>query len=145
MARFSTGVRTSAGSTTLPIVSLYSGGATSSPRLREVGISNTTATALVVKLIRLTTAGTQGAGLVETPHDGISAALGTGFTTHTVAPTLGADLGYTFSLGAAVGAGIIWTFGDVGLVVPAGTANGIGVIIATGTGQVCDTYLVWDE
>lgn len=145
MARFTTGVLTGAGSTTLPIVSLYSGGATSSPRLREVGVFNTTVTGLAIKLVRLTTAGTQGAGLVEAPHDGISAALGTAFTTHTVAPTLGSDLGYRATLGAAVGAGIIWTFGDVGLVIPAATTNGIGVIVENGTGQICQTYLVWDE
>jgi len=28
---------------------------------------------------------------------------------------------------------------------PVGVANGIGVLIGTGTGQVLDAYIVWDE
>lgn len=145
MPRFSTGGRTGAGSTTLPIISLYSGGTTSRPSIREIGVSNTTAVAVAIKLTRMSSAGTQGAGLTETPHDGVSAALATGFNTHTVAPTLSGDLGYNFTLGAAAGAGIVWTFGDTGLIIPAGTGNGIGVLVATGTGQICDAYIVWDD
>jgi hypothetical protein len=145
MARFSTGVLTGAGSATLPLISLYAAAAASG-RLREIGLTNTTATAVAVALKRLTTAGTQGAGLVEGKHDADSGpALCTAFTTHTVAPTLGDDLGYRASLGAAVGSGVIWTFGDSGLRIPVGTANGIGVIIENGTGQALQAYMVWDE
>jgi hypothetical protein len=145
MARYSAGVLTGAGSTTLPIVSLYSAAAVGA-KIREIGVFNTTATAVALKLVRLTTAGTQGAGLVEAKHDADSAAASaTAVTTHTVAPTLGDDLGYRASLGAAVGAGVIWTFGDSGLRVPVGTANGIGVIVENGTGQACQAYVVWDE
>jgi hypothetical protein len=145
--RFSAGARTAAGSTTLPIISLYSGGANNSPKIREIGISNTTTTAVALKLIRLTTAGTQGAGLTETAHSAVSAAaVATAFNTHSVAPTLGGDLGYNVTIGAAAGSGPIWTFGDDdGLEIPAGTGNGIGVLVATGTGQICDAYLVWTE
>jgi len=146
MARFSTGGRTGAGSTTLPIISLYSGGANNLPKIREIGVTNTTTTAVAIKLIRLTTTGTQGTGLTETGHDGSGAsAVAAGFNTHSGAPTLGGDLGYNATLGAAAGAGVIWTFGDTGLVVPAGTTQGVGVLVATGTGQVCDAYIVWDE
>jgi hypothetical protein len=144
MARFSTGVRTGAGSTTLPILSLYST-ATIGAKLREVGIFNTTATAVELYLCRLTTAGTQGAGIVETGHDPDNPPACTAFTTHTGNPTLGGDLGYRGVLGAAIGSGIIWTFGDSGIRIPVGTGNGIGVLVATGTGQVCQAYLVWDE
>src|SRR3990172_6804319 len=130
MARYSAGVRTAAGSTTLPLISLYS----------------PAATAVAVALFRLTSAGTQGAGLTEAKHSPISAAAScTAFTTHTVLPTLGDDLGYRAAVGAAVGAGVIWTFGDTGLEMPVGVANGIGVLVATGTGQVLDAYIVWDE
>jgi len=53
-------------------------------------------------------------------------------------------------LGAAVGSGVIWTFGDDGLAITAAdavesTANGIGPVVATGTGQICQCYMVWDE
>jgi hypothetical protein len=136
---------TGAGSTTLPIISLYSIAGVS-PSIRECGLTNTTATAVALKLVYLTTAGTQGAGLTETKYrDGAAAASSTGFTTHTVAPTLGNDLGYRASLGAAVGAGVIWTFGDQGITPPVGTANGLGVIVENGTGQAIQAYIVFDE
>ena len=145
MARYSTGVRTGAGSTTLPIISLYTI-AGFSPKIREIGAFNTTTTAVALALRRLTSAGTQGAALTAAKHDPLSAAaLATPFTTHTANPTLGDDLGYRNPCGAAIGAGVIWTFGDTGLIIPVGTANGVGIIIATGTGQVCDAYIVWDE
>lgn len=148
MARYSCGVRTGAGSTTLPIISLYNP-ASSNGTIVEIEVFNTTATAVALKLIRLTTTGTQGAGLTETAHEAVAGtALCTGFTTHTVAPTLGGDLGYNVTLGAAIGSGVIWTFGgnvgglSTGL---SGTGNGVGVIVATGTGQVCDATITWDE
>lgn len=146
MSRFAGGaVSAGAGSTTLPLMSLYAVAGTG-PKLREVGISNTTNTALNLKLVRLTTAGTQGAGLTEAEYDPDGGPVqSTLFQTHTAAPTLGDDLGYRFAIGAAVGAGVIWTFGDSGIRVPVGTGNGIGVIVDSGTGQVCEIYFVWDE
>lgn len=145
MPRFSAGVKTGAGSTTLPIISLYSS-ASVGGKIREIGVFNTTTTAVDLKLVRLTTAGTQGTGLVEGKHDPDSpAASCTAFTTHTGAPTLGDDLGYRASLGAAIGSGVIWTFGETGMRITVGTANGIGVIVENGTGQACQAYLVFDE
>lgn len=145
MPRYSSGVLTGAGSTTLPIISIYSAAAIAA-KIREIGLFNTTATAVALKLARLTTAGTQGAGQVEAKHDPDSAAAGsTVFTTHTLAPSLGDDLGYRTQLGAAIGSGVIWTFGDTGLRIPVGVANGIGVIVENGTGQAIQAYIVWDE
>ena len=146
MARYSSGVLTGAGSTTLPIISLY-GTATVGARIREIGLTNTTSTAVALKLIRLVATGTQGAALVEAKHDIESgAAVATAVTTHTVDPTASAvDLGYRASLGAAVGAGVIWTFGDTGLRVQPATTSGIGVIVENGTGQATQAYIVWDE
>ena len=145
MARYTAGGKTSAGSTTLPLISLYSAAAVGG-KIREIGVFNTTATALDIKLVRLTTTGTQGSALTVGKADPDSAAASSGaFQTHTVAPTLGSDLGYRASLGAAVGSGVIWTFGDQGLRIPVGTANGIGVIVENGTGQACQAYIIWDE
>ena len=150
MARFSAGDRTAAGSTTLPIMSVYSGAA-STGTLREVGVFNTTATALEIFLSRLSTTGTQGAGLTEAPFNPKKpVAVCTAFTAHTVAPTLGDDLGYRAVLGAAVGSGVIWTFGDDGLVITLADSaelvtTGIGILVENGTGQICQTYMVWDE
>lgn len=145
MARFSAGAKTSAGSTTLPLISLYNAAAVVG-KIREIGVFNTTNTAVDVKLVALTSTGTQGAALTEAPHDsGSAAASCTAVNTHSIAPTLGNDLGYRASLGAAIGAGVIWTFGDTGIRVAAGTANGVGVIVENGTGQACQAYIVWDE
>jgi len=144
MARYSAGVRTGAGSTTLPIISLYSS-ASVNPTVVEIGVFNTTTTAVALKLIKLTATGTQGTGLAEAAHEANSAAAAcTAFTTHTVTAA-NTDLGYFVTLGAAIGSGIVWTFGDKGISIPVGTTQGIGIIVATGTGQVCDAYLVWDE
>jgi hypothetical protein len=127
------------------MISIYS--ATSvSGTLREVGVFNTTDTAVAVRLVRLTTQGTPGAGLTRAEHrpDGVASSC-TPFNTHSGDATVGDDLGYRATLGAAKGAGAIWTFGDTGIVIPTGTANGIGVILENGTGQALQAYLVWDE
>lgn len=146
MARYSTGGRSSAGSTTLPIASLYNTAAVAG-QILEIGVFNTTTSAVALKLIRVTTAGTQGTGLTETAHGATAVAASlTGFNTHSVAPTLGGDLGYNVTLGAAIGSGVIWTFGGNGLSTgPIGTGNGVGILVATGTGQVCDFWFTWTE
>lgn len=146
MARFSGGaISAGAGSTTLPLVSVYAAAAVSGA-IREVGVFNTTATNVNVKLVRLTSVGTAGAAItVAAQVDRSAAASMTMVNTHTVAPTLGADLGYRASLGAAIGSGVIWTMADRGIEMPVAVTNGIGVIIESGTGQVCEIYFVWDE
>jgi len=148
MARFSAGLRTTgAGSTTLPIASIYAS-ANGGGALREVGIFNTTTTAVALRLVRLSSTGTQGSAQTEQCHDDNVPATAecTVYDTHSsTGPTIAGDLGYRTPLGAAIGAGILWTFGDTGIRIAKGTTNGIGVIVATGTGQICDVYFAWDE
>jgi len=133
-----------AGSTTLPLMSIYALAA-NRPAIREIGISNVSAVAVAVKVVRLTTTGTQGGALVEDRHDPDGAAVNAAlFDTHTVAPALGNDMGYRCQLGAAIGSGWVWTFGAEGLLIPVGVANGIGVIIENGTGQILQIYFAWD-
>ena len=150
MARFSAGVRATAGTALRPMMSIYSA-AGSTGTLREVGVFNTTATAVEIFLTRLTETGTQGAGLTEARYNPKGPpALCTAFTTHTVDATYGDDLGYRAVLGAAVGSGVIWTFGDAGLIIGEVDAleavdEGIGVGLENGTGQICQCYFVWDE
>jgi hypothetical protein len=146
MARYSGGGRsTSAGSATLPAISLYAG-ANYDLHVHEIGVWNTTSTAFNVAVRRLTSAGTQGAALDELPWDpDTPAATGTLVNTHTVGPTITAGFYAIGDIGASIGSGIIWTFGDNGLRIPKGTGNGIGILVPNGTGQVCDVYVVWDE
>lgn len=146
MARYSVGaLAAGAGTTAFPSGSLYAVAGVSF-KMRECGISNTTATAAAFALKILTAAGTQGAGLTEAKQDDNSVTSACqGFNTHTAGTPIGSDLGYRAQLGAAVGSAFVWTFGDVGLRVPVTTANGIGVAVENGTGQVIQFYFVWDE
>jgi len=145
MSRFVIGgLAAGIGSTTLPMMSLYAA-ASKGGKIYEIGITNTAAVAVAVKLTRLTTTGTQGAALVEGEYDeDQDAPACTGHNTHTVNPTL-VSFEQVFQLGAAIGSAVIWTFGDSGLVIKPGTGNGIGVILAGGTGQVCYIYFKWRE
>lgn len=118
--------------------------ATVGAKLREVGVFNTTSTAVAVSLVRFTNATGVGAGLTEADYDAASPAIATGFAGHTADGAVGQVFRQAV-LGAVVGSGIIWTFGDSGLIIPAGTANGVGIICPTGTGQICDFYFDWDE
>lgn len=143
MARYVAGARTSAGSATLPIISLYAAAAVGGA-IREVGVFNTTAVAVSLQLIRLTSTGTQGATITAAKFDPDSAANSClAKQTHTVAPTLGAVM-HSVTLAAAQGAGVVWTFADSGVRTGVGVANGVGLIVV-GTGQICDAYIVWDE
>ena len=144
MPRFMGGALSAgAGSTTLPLMSLYAIAANGCA-LRECGVFNTTATAVTVKLARFTTAGTQGSSITIAKYNLNRTAQMTMFNTHTVAPAA-TDAGYRAQLGAAVGAAVIWTFGDTGIIIEPGTGNGVGVLIENGTGQVCQVYFAWDE
>lgn len=113
-------------------------------KVREIGITNTTATAFAAAVARFTTAGTQGAALTEADYDAANAAICTGFAGHTGDASVGQIIRQA-SIGAAIGAGMVWTFGDSGLLIPVGTGNGIGVIVPTGTGQIVDYWMDWDE
>lgn len=146
MARFSGGLRTTgAGSTTLPACALVAD-TNNGFILREIAVFNTTTTAAIYKLVRLSTAGTPGAGAVEAEWDEDGPAPTCDiFDVYTgTAPTT-AELGARFALGAAIGSGVIRTFGGSGIRCQPGTANGIGLLLATGTGQILDVDFVWDE
>lgn len=145
--RFVTGGRsvTTTPSNTIPLGSLY-GSAAGRLSIKEIGVFNTTTNAVCVGLCRITTTGTRGAAtsigkfdIADTQTPG-----GVGYLTHSAGPTLTA-LPFIATLGAAAGAGIVWTFGENGLVIPATADNGVGIYIPTGTGQHCDFYFVWDE
>lgn len=114
-------------------------------RLREVGVFNTTAVAVAVALARFTNATGVGAGLTEVAWDPMEGTPQmTAYAGHTADGAVNGPSRYA-TLGAAAGAGVIWTFGGSGLVIPVGAANGIGVICPTGTGQILDFYFDWEE
>jgi len=146
MARFSGAWKTAgAGSTTLPMASIY--GTTGLwGRVREVGVFNTTTTAFDVALRRATSVGGTHTAREELyEDDSAQTPLMTLFDTDTgTAPTLTTGNIRAASLGAAIGSGVIWTFGGNGLVVPNSTGDGV-VIIGLASPQICVVYWSWDE
>jgi hypothetical protein len=148
VARIANAYRTTGvGSATLPTTSIYSLG-TGDVWLVEVGITNTSATtAFQISLARLTSAGTQGAAAgAWTYEEGATnlTAKVAAVQAHTVLPGLGAEVRRA-SIGATVGSGIIFTFGGRGLLLPSGTANGLGLITINGAAQLVDCYWVVDQ
>lgn len=147
MSSYTAGGLTGAGSTTLPLAALI-GAANNRLKVFEIGIFNTTSTAVALKLCRLSTAGTPGSNL-STPNnetDPEETATPTGVlkgTYSSTAPTT-ADGGRRAILGAAVGSAVIWTF-PKGLIVPAVAAAGVGILVENGTGQAVQCYFAWDE
>lgn len=112
--------------------------------LVEAGVFNTTTTACTAAVGRATAAGTQAGAVTEISEDEGITPVATVFTSQSADATI-AGLATTASLGAAIGAGVIWTFGGKGLHAPAGTANGFVLTCPTGTGQFEDFYFVWEE
>jgi hypothetical protein len=115
--------------------------------LVEVGIFNTTVTAFAVSLQRATAVGTGGTALTEVAADPYDAQTikATGINVPTADDTVTAGEFARATIGAANGAGIIWTFGKNGIFVPAGTSNAIGLYLPVGTAQHFDFYFVWEE
>jgi hypothetical protein len=146
MARYSAGMTASgAGTTVRPIFALTGSTATFAPVLREIGLFNTTATSCVYRLVTFT-GGTAGAASLTTHKHNPSfpAAIATPKSLWTADATVVTDCGHRVVLGAAIGSGAIFTFGDAGLSGDLGTTAGIG-LVPVGTGQVCEVYFVWDE
>lgn len=150
MARYSLGAKaTGAGTTLLPSMALH-GVAGAGGVVREIGITNTTAVACDYKIARLSTAGTPGTAVTAPAAQlgqsvlAAAPALVLAHAYTSTGPTL-TDLGYRCSLGAAVGSGFVWTFGDAGLEILNATTSGIGIVVENGTGQLLQCYFVWDE
>lgn len=144
MARYSGGALTGAGSSTLPVLGLYAG-ATGSPILRGLRIWNSTSTTVTFELVRVTTAGTWTAVTEGGWRDRATANIGQLFHTATVAPTIGTRLGIFYTLGNAIGSGVMDAFDEYGIEVPTGVANGVALVPVT-TGQaVYATFIFEDE
>lgn len=144
MARVAAGGRTGSALTAVLGPYLLSGATTQDLVLREVGVFNTTVNAAAVGLARQTAAGTAGTGLTEENVDFANhVTIGDAFNIGTGAFTVGGVMRQG-SLGAAIGAGVIWTFGGRGLMIPASATLGVTIICPTGTGQVVDFYFDWE-
>jgi hypothetical protein len=114
-------------------------------RVREIGVFNTTTTAFCVGVGVATALGTVAGALTEYCEDDPGhTVLGIGNTSHSADATI-ASVVRQASVGAAIGAGVVFTFGDNGLYRPEGTGNGVVLTCPTGTAQFFDFYFVFDE
>jgi len=114
--------------------------------LVEVGVFNTTTTAFAVALKRHTAAGTKTGAVTAIAADSTEITpVGVCNTGHSADATAAAGEYARADIGAAIGAGVIWTFGKNGLHCPAGTANGFFLNLPAGVGQIFDFYFVWEE
>jgi hypothetical protein len=115
--------------------------------VRQVAVFNTTTTAVCVGLAVCTATGTQ-VGTIgpDRPSNDPSAAnwVETAFTSQSSDSTVDFQEEQA-SLGAAIGAGIIWTWGEQGLVLAEGTANGVIINCPTGTAQHLDFTIKWEK
>jgi hypothetical protein len=145
MARYSiAGRSTVVGTAARAGVSLFAS-ASVGGTIRQIAIYNTTSTAFAFAVARFTVATNVGAGLTEAEYDEDAPAPScTGFAGHTGDGTVGQIIEQG-TLGAAAGSAVILTFGDKGLTIQPGTANGIGITCPTGTGQIFDYTITWDE
>ena len=146
MSKAVAGLTTSAGSTTLPICALV-GGTGGRIRITEIGVFNTTATAVNLVLCRLSTAGTPGTAATSRLTDAADAATLVGTLRNTysgTAPTT-TELGIGFPLPAAIGAGLIMTFPDDTLTISATANAAVGLLVESGTGQACRVWFRWAE
>jgi hypothetical protein len=130
-----------------PCASLM-GAAAGGGRVVQISLWNPTTTACQYRICRITTAGTQGADMVENVYSVDSpAASCTPRDSHTATDcTVTANAFDVVGLGAAVGSGAILTFGGLtnGLVIDKATSSGIG-IVPVGTGQLILVGFIWDE
>lgn len=113
--------------------------------LVEVGAFNTTDVEVTLAVQRCTAVGTGGTALTEVNADDPAGTVdATAINVPTADDTVTAGEFARTTLGAAKGAGIIWTFGKNGLYVPAGATNGIGIYLPVGTAQHFDFYFIFD-
>ena len=146
MSKAVAGLTTSAGSTTLPLCALV-GGTGGRIRITEIGVFNTTSTAVNLVLCRLSTAGTPGTAATSRLTDQGDGATAVGALRNTytgTAPTT-TELGIGFPLPAAVGAGLIMTFPDDTLTIDKVANSAIGLLVESGAGQACRVWFRWAE
>jgi hypothetical protein len=144
MARMAIAGRMSAVATAARGPSVYSTTAVR-PNIREIGVFNTTAVACAVAVVRATATGTRGAAITAVCLDDDShTAVVTGANTHTVDATVLSPFRQA-TLGAAIGSGVIFTFGAEGITLDNLTTAGVVITCPTGTGQICDFYIEWTE
>lgn len=148
MAIYEAGVLTVATAATADnaYAALWNTGSVVRLRIRELGITSTSATASKVALKRISARGTQTATQAGAPIDaGDPAAQGTLDFTYSVQPTVSGNYFRRAHLAATIGVGLVWSWwGGPGLTVA--VSAGIALVTPTALiGQPVELYVVWEE
>jgi hypothetical protein len=152
MALFSASFRGAAGTATLPIAGLRSGTALNRVCIREIKIFTQAANSAIIRIVRLSTAGTATA-LTEQemdPAPTAKAIVATAVHTYSsTAPTIRSGDVDVGMVGAAIGSGFHYTYyGEgKGLWIPgaASDAEGVALIEDTDTANTYSGTFIWEE
>jgi hypothetical protein len=114
--------------------------------LREVGVESTTAVSSAVALRIATTVGAAGTALDEIPWQ-IDRVAPTASATQIPSGdhTLIAGSIRIANLPAAIGGGIIWTFGPQELSLAGGSADAFTITLPSGSDAIVNFYFDWEE
>lgn len=113
--------------------------------ITEVGVESTVAASSTVALRKFTAAGTAGTGITAIIWDDDGQApAASGSQVPSTDHTLTTGNLRTSHLPAAIGGGVIWTF-DPPLRVRGGSGDGITITLPSGTDQVINFYIDWEE
>lgn len=126
--------------------SLWNTAATDRLRIREIGFTNTAATASKIAIKRITARGTNTTTLAGTPIDNNdAAAAGTLDLTYSADPTVTGNYLRRAHLANVIGAGLLWTWWNgPGLVVP--VSVGVAFVVPTAVaGAALECWIVWEE
>lgn len=115
--------------------------------LREIGVESTTAVSSQVALVKITARSSTGAtGLTEVPwSDDGQAPAGSVEHGNTADHTVATGNIRTAHLPAAIGGGVIWTFGPDELRVRGGSGDGFALVLPGGSDAVINFYFDWEE
>ena len=146
MSKYAARLTTTGGTTTLPAYALV-GSASGFIRIAEIGVFNTTTTSISLIMCRLSTAGTPGTSATSRLTQGADTAAAVGVLKNTyssTAPTT-TDLGVSVVIAGAVGSGVVLTYPDYDLTIPAVANAGIGFLTESGTAPALSVYVRWYE
>jgi hypothetical protein len=115
--------------------------------VRKITVENPTTSAVDIAVRRLTSAGTVGASVDELNWVDGPAPNCQVFQAHSsTGPTITAGFIDRYQFPASMaGATVVWTYEGSGLQILKGTANGIAIIPAAGTGQLVVVTFQWEE
>lgn len=150
MPLYSAAFTGAAGTATLPIAGLRSGAAASHPCIREIKLFTQAANSAIIRIVRLTTAGTATSITINEMEEQGPPAVSTAVHTYSsTAPTIQSGDVDQAMVGAAIGSGFHYTYYGEGkglwITGAATNANGIGIIEVADTANTYSGTIIWEE